>query len=77
MHIMASLDGRPTIFGGSGNVTGKTGNGKTGMTETGMISIEQFDIVRDRWHEIPIKLPYEIYAADGVGNIPLDILKEC
>jgi len=62
---MASLDGRPTIFAGSGNATGLT-------------TIEQFDQVRDRWHVLEtIKLDYEITAAAGVGNIPLQLIKKC
>jgi hypothetical protein len=66
-HIMASLDGRPTIFAGSGNATG-----------TGITAIEQFDQVRDRWHVLEsIKLDYEITAAAGVGNIPLQLITKC
>ncbi len=67
-HIMASLDGRPTVMAGSGT------------DDVLLLELERYNEIKDIWEVLPNpQLPFEngTWGAAGVGNVPISLVIGC
>ena len=70
LHIMASLNGRPTVMAGSG----------ADDTNPLVLELERYNEIKDVWEVLPnVQVPSEsgTWGAAGVGNIPISLVAGC